>query len=71
MKKHGLDKEYDVKTGKPIKVENDVIEVKKEDKAKKVKDYLQKKFEDSSWKKEACNFLLREQEKVLCKVKRA
>lgn len=63
MKKYGLDKEYDVKTGKPIKVENDVVEVKKEDKSKKVKDYLRKKFEDGSWKKEAV--ISHEHEKTL------
>lgn len=65
MKKYGLDKEYDVKTGKPIKVENDAVEMKKEDKAKQVKDYLRKKFEDGSWKKEVNNVLLSEHEKSL------
>lgn len=65
MKKYGLDKEYDVKTGKPIKTIDDAAEMKKEDKSKKVKDYLRKKFEDGSWKKEASNFLLSEHEKSL------
>ena len=65
MKKYGLDKEHDVKTGKPLKVENDSVEVKKEDKAKQVKDYLRKKFEDGSWKDEAPDALLGEHEQSL------
>lgn len=65
MKKYGLDKEYDVKTGKQFKANDDAIEVKKEDKAKQVKDYLRKKFEDGSWKDEASDSLLRENEEII------
>lgn len=70
MKKYGLDKDYDLNTGHPIKddigVEDStkIVENKKEDKAKNVKNYLREKFRDGSWRDEALDMSIEPKESV-------
>lgn len=60
MKKYGLDKEYDVNTGKKIKdtiEDSAMMNEQTEDKAKSLKDILRKQFEDGTWKDEALKLI--------------
>ena len=69
MKKYGLDKDYDLKTGEKLNVDNDVADAKpielQQDNAKLAKDYLRLRYKDGSWKKEALSILLSGHEQAI------
>lgn len=70
MKKYGLDKDYDLKTGQKLHLHADDIADAKPielppDNAKLAKDYLRSRYEDGSWKKEAPSILLSGHEQAI------